>query len=305
MKPLFGFDKTNNKPSKASEYVTKTISKALENEYDEITQISFNIHKKLENKLKKYSKYIIFFGAVLVISCILLAIKDNSFSQMWEQRKIVLIVGGIALVAGIAARIISNFIKPKKELLEDLEWNKKELENWMQKRADFFEFDENIYKIDILHAMFTIKKGEVKPILTFGTYNNVPTVMFIKNGNFCVSDNINVYEFPLEYFKEVVEIEEKKAFSNWTQKEEYTQEYANSIDGAVVKKGITYHITKCKRVIFDIDGEEYYFEIIPYDFEKMDELVNQINISKPLMIDLEEENEEENLFELREEENEK
>ena len=51
----------------------------------------------------------------------------DGFVEMWQERASLLILGAVALVVGILARIFSRFVKPKKELLEDLEWNKKKL----------------------------------------------------------------------------------------------------------------------------------------------------------------------------------
>lgn len=275
MKPLFGYNKTTNQPSYAHKFITKTISKKLEAEYDEIVQVSNNIHKKMENKLRKYSKYIIFFGISLLLVCCVFWFKDG-FTKMWEERQMLLILGGISSIVGVVLVIVSLFIKPSKELLEDLEWNKKELAEWNKKLDEFFAFGDNTYKVDILCPQYSEKNGKVKLEVMFGLFNNIPTTMFIENDKLCVSDKLSLYEIPMENVTAVKFSKEPRPFYNWTQDEEYSKEYSEKVGNQIVKSGAGYKAMSCGRVYFNFEGEEYYFEFLPYDFYKINELFKDV-----------------------------
>lgn len=271
MKPLFGFNKTTQQPGYAHQFITKSISKKLENEYDEIVQASYNIQRKMDNKLKRYSKYIIFFGVVLLLVCTIFWFKDG-FQKMWEERSLLFILGSIATVAGIIATIVSRFIKPSKTLLEDLEWNKKELEEWYKKHEEYFNFGENTYKVDILCPQYKDKNGEVKIELSFGMFNNIPTIMYKNEDKLCVSDNMSLYEIPYENITKVIFSNEPRVFYNWTQEEPFSKEYEEKMQKQIIRAGQGFKASSCGRVVFNFEGEEYYFEFLPYDFEKIEQI---------------------------------
>lgn len=271
MKPFFGFNKTTQQPGFAHQFITKSISKKLENEYDEIVQASYNIQRKLENKLKRYSKYIVFFGVVLLLVCAVFWFKDG-FEKMWAERSLLFILGGIGTVLGIVCLIVSRFIKPNKALLEDLEWNKKELEEWYKKHKEFFAFGENTYKIDILCPQYKMKKDEVKIEVPFGIFNNIPTVMYKEEDKLCISDNMSLYEIPYENVSEIKFSKEPRVFYNWTQEEPFTKEYEEKMEKQIVKTGQGFKAMSCGRVIFNFEGDEYYFEFLPYDYAKIEEI---------------------------------
>lgn len=271
MKPLFGYNKTTNEPGYAHRFITKTLPKGLENEYDEIVRASYNINRKLENKIKKYSKYIIMFGGILVVICLLFAFQDG-FKKMWEERSYLLILGSIALVVGIVATIVSRFIKPKQEILEDLEWNKKELENWYKKRDEYFDVPNQKYEIDILCPQYSMKKGQVKLEVPFGLYNNIPSIMYKDEEKLYITDNISLYEIPFEAFKTIISTKEKRNFMNWTQKEEYGNDIKIKYNNQISKSGSGYTSSTCMKIVFEFEEEEYYFEVLPYDYEDADEI---------------------------------
>lgn len=266
MKPLFGYNKTTEKPGYAHKFITKTITKSLENEYDDIAQASYNITKKMENKVKKYSIYIIFFGAILVGICLLFGFQDG-FVKMWESRSWLCILGGIAIIVGIIARIASIFIKPKPSLLEDLKWNKEELENWHKKRDEYFNFPNERYDIDILCPQYKEKNVEVKLEVPLGVFNNIPTIMYKDENTLFISDNLSLYEIPLKNFVKLQKQEESRSFLNWTQKEPCTKEYQEKYNNQVYKMSASYKTKSNIKVIFNFEGEEYYFEVLPYDYE--------------------------------------
>lgn len=271
MKPLFGFNKTTQQPGYAEKFITKSISKKLENEYDEIVQVSYNIQRKMDNKLKRYSRYIIFFGIVLLLVCTVFWFKDG-FPKMWEERSLLLIIGAIATLLGVGCLIASRFIKPSKDLLEDLEWNKKELEDWYKRHEEYFAFGDNTYKIDILCPQYKEKNGNVKVDVPFGYFNNIPTIMFKQDDKLCVSDNMSLYEIPYENITAVKFSKEPRQFYNWTQKEPFSKEYVEKMEKQVVKAGQAYKAMSCGRVIFNFEEEEYYFEFLPYDYDKIKEI---------------------------------
>lgn len=271
MKPLFGFNKTTQQPGYAHQFITKSISKKLENEYDEIVQASYNIQRKMDNKLKRYSKYILFFGVVLLLTCTVFWFKDG-FTKMWEERSLLFVLGAVASVVGIGCIIASRFIKPNKDLLEDLEWNKKELEDWYKKHEEFFAFGDNTHKVDILCPQYKEKNGQVKIDVPFGMFNNIPTVMFRQDDKLCVSDNMSLYEIPYENVTVVKFSKEPRPFYNWTQEEPFTKEYVEKMENQIVKSGQGYKAMSCGRVIFNFEGEEYYFEFLPYDFDKIEKI---------------------------------
>lgn len=266
MKPLFGFNKTTEKPGYAHQFITKTITKALENEYDEIAQASFNINKKMENKVKKYSLLITVFGLILLGICLLFGFQDG-FDKMWESRSWLCILGIIATIVGIVARIVSIFIKPKPSLLEDLKWNKEELENWHKKRDEYFAFPHEKYDIDILCPQYKEKNGEVKLEIPLGVYNNIPTIIYKQNDTLYISDNLSLYEIPFQNFVRLEKQEESRSFLNWTQSEPCTKEYQEKCNNQVYKMSASYKAKSNIKVIFNFEGEEYYFEVLPYDYE--------------------------------------
>lgn len=272
MKPLFGFNKTTNEPSYAHKYITKTISKSLENEYDEIAQANYNINRKLDNKLKKYSFYIVLFGALLLV----VGLYQAAIVKVpWNEYSLIVILGAISFVFGIVARIIAQFLKPKQSLLDDLEWNNQEKENWYKKRDEFFDLPKGSYEVDIIALQYQEKNGEIKINAPFNSYNNIPTIMCVKDGILFVCDNLSLYEIPMEYFSSYQIINEPKSFMNWTQKERCTKEYSQSQNNQIQKGSGSYKALSYMKVFFNFHGEEYYFEVLPYDFEKIEKLFNQ------------------------------
>lgn len=272
MKPLFGFNKTTQQPGYAHQFITKSISKQLENEYDEIVQASYNIQRKMENKLRRYSKYILFFGIMLLLVCCIFWFIERDFMKMWETRSFVFILGCIGTAGGLIALIASFFIKPNKELLEDLEWNKKELEDWYKRHEEFFNFGDNTYKIDILCPQYKEKNGQIKIELAFGMYNNIPTIVYKEEDKLCISDNMSLYEIPYENVSSVMFLNEQRNFYNWTQTEKLTKEYEEKLNGQITKNGSGFKAKTCARIVFNFEGEEYYFDVLPYDFEKIEVL---------------------------------
>lgn len=272
MKPLFGYNKTTNSAGYAHKFIVKEISKPLETEYDEIATISYNIHKKMQNKLKKYSKYIIFFGAILLIIAIGSALV-HGWNVLFKEQKYIFILGILGVVVGTIAQIISLFIKPRKALIEDLEWNKREFARWIQKRNEYFGFEADHEEIDILCPQYSIKNGIVKLEVPMGIFNNIPTVMYKKDNNLYISDNLSLYEIPMENFVKVEKIKDKKGFLNWTQKEEFSKEYQQANN--IFKASTGYRAYEFERVIFNFEGEEYYFETLPYDFEGIEKIFNE------------------------------
>ena len=272
MKPLFGFNKTTNSAGYAHKFIIKEISKSLETEYDEIATISYNINKKLQNKMKKYAKYVIFFGAILFFIAMGSALV-HGWDVLFNEQKYSFILGIIGIVVGLIMQIVSLFIKPRKAVLEDLEWNKRELARWIKKRNEYFGFDNNYEEIDILCPQYAIKDGVVKLEVPMGIFNNIPTVMYKKDNNLYISDNLSLYEIPLENFVKIETVNGKKGFLNWTQKEEFTKEYQQ--ENNIFKGSTGYRAYSYKKVIFNFEGEEYYFEVLPYDFEVLSKIFEE------------------------------
>lgn len=270
MKPLFGFNKTTNTAGYAHKFIVKEISKSLENEYDEIATVSFNIHKKLENKMKKYAKYVIFFGAIMLIIALSSAML-HGWNVLFDEQKYSFILGVVGTIAGIIMQVVSIFIKPKKAILEDLEWNKRELAKWYEKRNEYFSFNSEFEEIDILCPQYSIKKDVVKLEVPGNIFNNIPVIMYRNNNFIYICDNLSLYEIPFENFVRIETINDKRSFLNWTHKEKYTKDL---VDKGIYKATAGYRVYSYQKIVFSFDDEEYYFEVLPYDFDAVSNVFN-------------------------------
>ena len=194
---------------------------------------------------------------ILVGVCSYYIIKDG-FDSMWETRSWLFILGIIATVVGIAARIISIFIKPKQQILDDLKWNKEDLENWHKKRDEYFDFPNEKYNIDILCPQYSEKKDSIKLEIPLGVFNNIPTIMYRENDILYISDNMSLYEIPFKNFVRCEYISESRSFYNWTQEEQCTKEYQEKHNNEVYKMSASFKSKSCMKVIFNFENEEYY-----------------------------------------------
>lgn len=219
--------------------------------------------------------YFIFIIGMVFLFSILLNISKNP-NAIIESLPI-FIISCLAVLLGIGY-YIGQYISTKK--LRNSEEVKEitRLSNaFMKKRDDFFGIPSDAKIIDICFKhVKRVRASEEMDVLSLPEDDtfvaNIGVTAFVKNNKLHLADTESVYGFDLSNYKREEKNENKVKFTSWNKKkpyrrDEYAQYYIKFMGAGFLS------IIGSYRFVFEIDNEEYYLEVLPYDYDVMKKLI--------------------------------
>lgn len=266
VKPMFCHnynlsEEENNKNLEA--FKIKEVSKELITELEELEKKAGSINKK--NRGFGGVFYFLFFMGLLFVISILSKLQENP--KIITESLSVFILGILAIVASIAYFIYD--VKRVKKLQKSEEVTNLEAgyNKYFEKRNKELGVKEEAYDIDVLFDF--IKKNKTEAYK--GMVANIFVSAYVSDGYFCMVDTQSVYGFPVESFKEIVEVPEKVTFVNWNKKAPFNSEEYKSYK--IKHTNLGFISPNKYRVIFTKDDEDYYFDVLPFDYENVKRLL--------------------------------
>ena len=224
MKPLFGFDLTNDKKNQTF-YADKFLTKEVDNE---ILQRIDDATSAIESTIKKASvpsvlmiiQYLTFFYGIIVVGSMLGA--DVSFSQAFKNAPVMCVTGILSL---IPATIIWFYSKMKQKKVYSDENAKVQMET-LEKYADEAFDNLGVPKdcssaADILLFSFKCKDDNVK--ITSPTFINHVYRVYRDGYALCIADVGSLYTFPYETFKAIRKVNKAAILSTWNKDEPFNK----------------------------------------------------------------------------------
>lgn len=276
MRPLFGFEKKSKNDSYAVKYITKTLTKTLENEYNDISQSQYMTKRKMNGRLTTISRYLSWGALFVAILGIVPIFSENVTDKLGELKNNLpyIIISIVLYVVAIILLICNKYVKPSRKLQNTYDDLTNAMKEWEIKRDLYFEFPENKKRVDILVPHYTIKNDQIKEQGMYAHGINLPTICYVENDKLYISDSLSVYEFPISNIEKFVLIEEKTPFLYWNLEEKVTDEKFVTMGIAKNKLG-GFSAPNKGRVIFNFEDGKYYFDVLPFDFETISQLTNQ------------------------------
>lgn len=218
--------------------------------------------------------YFIFIIGMVFLFSILLNINKNP-NAIIESLPI-FIISCLAVLLGIGY-YIGQYISAKKLRNSDEVKEITRLSNaFMKKRDDFFGVPADAKIIDICFKHIKrVRASEGMDVSSLPEDNtfvaNIGVTAFVKNNRLHLADTESVYGFDLANYKREEKNENKIKFTSWNKKKPYRRdEYAQyniKFSGAFLSMIGSY------RFVFEIDNEEYYLEVLPYDYDVMKKMI--------------------------------
>ena len=260
MKPLFGFDITEDKNSEtyyADLFKTKSVDEEISKRLDDATNtIDSTVEKASVPTVLTIIQYLTFFYGVLVIGAMFGV--DGGPKQAFENAPILSITGLIALIPAIVIWVYSKMKQKKVYAEENSEGQMKTLEDYAMEAFDNLGVPKDAKETDILLFRFRIKDGKVKmhtPTMASTPFYNHVFRVWRDGFTLYIADVASLYTFHPETFKTIRKIKKCAILPTWNKKEkynkgEYKQYKLGSSNAGILAK--PYYI-----LVVEKDGEEY------------------------------------------------
>lgn len=260
MKPVFGFDTTEDKSSEKTYSDLFITKKQDEKVLDELNSSRESLETTLEDsKLPvalRIAQYLgLFIG--LMITGPMIGV-DGGIAQAIRNAPLLCLSGIFALIIGVMLWIFS-LVKSKRVLTES---------NAVDKVTDLKEKADKAYRelgvpddavcVDIIGFMYFFKDEKLKirsSALSITPYSNPIVKAYLKDYNLCLADVETVYSFPLESMRSIQTVKKSIILPEWNKDEAYNKgefkQYKLSKNdyGIICKK---HHILELER-----EGELY------------------------------------------------
>ena len=266
VKPMFcqNYNLSEEENNKNLEvFKIKEVSKELITELEELEKKAGAINKQKRGFGGVF--YFLFFIGLLFVISFLTKLPENP--NIIVESIGIFILSILAIIASIAY-FIYDFKRIKKlqksEEVTNLEAGYNE---YFEKRNKELGVKEDAYDIDVLFDF--IKKNKTEAYK--GMIANIFVSAYVSDGYFCMVDTQSVYGFPLDNFKEIVEVKEKVNFINWNKNVQCNSDEYKKYH--IKRTNIGFISPNKYRVIITKDDEEYYFDILPYDYDNVKKLL--------------------------------
>ena len=260
MKPVFGFDTTEDKSSEKTYSDLFITKKQDEKVLDELNSSRESLETTLEDsKLPvalRIAQYLgLFIG--LMITGPMIGV-DGGIAQAIRNAPLLCLSGIFALIIGVMLWIFS-LVKSKRVLTES---------NAVDKVTDLKEKADKAYRelgvpddavcVDIIGFIYFFKDEKLKirsSALSITPYSNPIVKAYLKDYNLCLADVETVYSFPLESMRSIQTVKKSIILPEWNKDEAYNKgefkQYKLSKNdyGIICKK---HHILELER-----EGELY------------------------------------------------
>ena len=278
MKNIFGINITDKKNDKIDGY--KFLFETINDEQQEhLNAKSDEFDKEVEKgselpKVFRIVQVVIFFIAIIATAIFFnLLDEDNGIADLYNRLPwmvaIIFIAWGVYLVLFLLGR------KKQKEYTksEVYEERVENLIETVEEMKKVLNIPKDAYEMDFLtHAYRVNKKGDVKnmPYPGFSHYNQ-NVFVFVKDESFIIGSAHETLKISLNYFKEIITINDKARILPWNKEvEPNTETYKLKL---ATNKAVI--LPKHYKVIIDDGFEQFYLLIPPYE---IDEFVKMTNI---------------------------
>lgn len=230
MKPVFGFDVTDDKYSEKSYcslFLQKELSKETSDELDRSRQTLENtVSDSKLPFLLRIIMYVTGIFALIVISGILEA--DVGVAQAIRNAPVLCILG---FLAGIAwAVIFTAGVIKKRHILNsrDVDGTLETLEALVEKAYCELEVPGDAKKVDVLLFRYYMTddgmnmkvKGSATSVSPF---INHEMRAYIEGGNLCLADVEAVYRFPIDSFQRISTVKKRIIIGQWHKEERHNK----------------------------------------------------------------------------------
>lgn len=224
MKPLFGFDLTNDKKNQTF-YADKFLTKEVDNE---ILQRINDATSAIESTIKKASvpsvlmiiQYLAFIYGIIVVGSMLGA--DVSFSQAFKNAPVMCVTGILSLIPATIIWFYSKMKQKKVYSDANAKVQMEKLEKYADEAFDNLGVPKDCSSLaDILLFSFKCKDGNVK--ITSPTFINHVYRVYRDGYALCIADVGSLYTFPYETFKAIRKVKKAAILSTWNKDEPFNK----------------------------------------------------------------------------------
>ena len=219
MKNLFSFNVKTNEII-GQEFLIRKPDKELSEKSDECADALMGYEKKGGMPLwYTIIEYILLFAAIICLPGFFRGCLDNGFDVAYRRGAAILIVGVIALVAGLVMLIIKYLRHKKVEQSPEVHEALSEMSELTDKIKESLLVPENSADTDILCRPFKLKKGKVKRGSHFFDCFNFSFWVFVEGENLCLANADGVYGIPLSSITDAVKIKKAVTSMAWNKDE--------------------------------------------------------------------------------------
>lgn len=275
MKNIFGFNSNdeNNLVMDGGCFVTRKVSASLNEHLDKASENLNTLEKKqyLPFGLGMVKTLSLWLFIVIFISIIGAGVP---LSQAYENAPVLFIGAPVMLVTFIALKAYELSRRKNVNESAELAENISSTEELFSLAKNELGVPENYAEIDVLFTRYVVKNGKEKKRL-FGlcSHHNQCYMMFVENGNLCISSMYERVDISLSSLRSAVlsdKLSERASFSNWNKSEAYNSDTYKKFKITLNNQG-SYFCGFYTVEICDSMGD--FCLLIPsYDFERFSQL---------------------------------
>ena len=260
IKPLFGFDVTNDKKSNvyyADLFTSKKVDESLGKALDEKTESFESTMSSSEfSPIVTIIMYLALAFGIMVTGPMLTV--EGGIPTAINNGPILCYAGIASLIVGSTLWIASKIKKKKVMKEENVSEQLDTIKSYAEASYQFLGVPNDAHDTDILMFRFTLKNGKTKPVtppLASTPFINHSFKVFSEGDNLCVADVATVFSFPNSSLKAIHKIEKNAMLPTWNKqiaynKGEYKKYKLSSSNIGIRSK--PYYILKIEK-----DGELY------------------------------------------------
>ena len=228
IKPLFGFDVTNDKNSNvyyADLFATKKVDESLEKKLDEKAEsLEATVSSSEFSPIVTLVMYLALAFGIMVVGPMLTA--EGGTSVALKNAPILCYSGIASLAVGAFLWIASKIKKNKVMKEENVDEQLNTLESYAEESYRALGVPTDAHDTDILMFRFTLKDGKTKPVtppLASTPFLNHSFKVFNDGDKLCVADVATVYSFPHSSLKAIRAIKKNANLPTWNKKTAYNK----------------------------------------------------------------------------------
>lgn len=261
---------------KGNEIIKPFILRKLDEKHlkklDEQEEKKINLNKKREIPFFLNGIMIISFCySIVLLLSIFKQIKNKSLKELFKDDPSTIILLVLSIIITLLIFGIKHYKKNNSKIKKELSDLNLESTLLIKECHENLRIPSDSIKLDVFYAFYQIKNDTRKNALLFSEYELHEFYFFMERRNLCIADSSVVLSFNINDIKKIKAINQKISFIGWNKKLDF--------DGGTYKKfkiktnanGI-HTIESFYSIEMEIDNEQYFFIIPPYEVNKFLEL---------------------------------